>query len=227
MNHEIRRITQSDSEWPSQLNCLEKPPRELYVRGGNLNNLASAQNETIAIVGARNATHYGEKIARDFATYFAAIGWSIISGGAFGIDYNAHRGALLVDGATIAVLAGGLDAPYPRSHDRLFDEILERGALVSEQAPGIRAAKGHFLNRNRIIAGLSMGTLVVEAAYKSGAIRTARDCAELHRPVLALPGPITSPMSCGTHNLIRDRIAELVTSPLEAREILVRDLSRG
>ena len=115
----------------------------------------------------------------------------------------------------------------PRSHDGLFREVISRGALISEQPPGVRAAKGHFLNRNRIIAGLSMGTIVVEAAYKSGAIRTARDSAELFRPVLALPGPITSPQSCGTHNLIRDRIAELVTSPLEARELLMRELASG
>jgi len=127
-------------------------------------------------------------------------------------------------GPLSAVLAGGLDAPYPRSHDRLFNEILEQGALISEQPPGVRAAKGHFLNRNRIIAALGSGTIVVEAAFKSGAIRTARDSAELFRPVLAIPGPITAPTSAGTHNLIRDRIAELVTSPLEAREIIMREL---
>ena len=227
MNNEIRCISSSDDEWPTQLNQLSNPPKHLYVLGQNLQEIASEVTETVAIVGARNSTHYGEKISRDFATYFAALGWSVVSGGAFGIDYNAHQGALLIDGVTIAVLAGGLDLPYPRSHDGLFREVISRGALISEQPPGVRAAKGHFLNRNRIIAGLSMGTIVVEAAFKSGAIRTARDSAELFRPVLALPGPITSPQSCGTHNLIRDRIAELVTSPLEARELLVRELPSG
>lgn len=226
VNQEIRAITPADAEWPSQLNQLLKPPRELFVRGRNLKEIAGCtKNQMVAIVGARNSTHYGEKISRDFATYFAALGWSVVSGGAFGIDYHAHRGALLVEGVTIAVLAGGLDLPYPQSHHPLFREILERGALISEQPPGVRAAKGHFLNRNRLIAGLSLGTIVVEAAYKSGAIRTARDCAELLRPVLAIPGPITAPQSCGTHNLVRDRIAELVTSPLEAREIIMRELS--
>lgn len=225
MRDEIRRITPQDLEWPRQLDALAAPPKELYVSGGNLTEIASIHGDSVAIVGARNSTYYGEKVARDFAAYLAALGWSIISGGAFGIDCNAHRGALLVDGLTIAVLAGGLDAPYPRSHDSLFREILERGALISEQPPGVRAAKGHFLNRNRIIAGLSRGTIVVEAAYKSGAIRTARDCAEILRPVLAIPGAITAPQSAGTNNLIRDRIAELVTSPLEAREIIMREFS--
>ncbi|NDA80396.1 MAG: DNA-protecting protein DprA [Actinobacteria bacterium] len=225
MSTEIRRITPTDSEWPDQLHALAAPPRELYVRGRNLAEIAGMDGDSVAIVGARNSTHYGEKVARDFATYLAALGWSIVSGGAFGIDYHAHRGALLIDGITIAVLAGGLDAPYPRSHDGLFREILERGALISEQPPGVRAAKGHFLNRNRIIAGLSRGTIVVEAAFKSGAIRTARDCAEIFRPVLAIPGAINAPQSAGTNTLIRDRIAELVTSPLEAREIIMREFS--
>lgn len=224
MRSEIRLITPDDPEWPAQLDALSKPPTQLFVRGRDLRECAAATSETVAIVGARNSTYYGEKIARDFATYFAALGWSIVSGGAFGIDYNAHRGALLIEGITIGVLAGGLDFPYPRSHDQLFSDILKCGALISEQPPGVRAAKGHFLTRNRIIAGLSRGTIVVEAAYKSGAIRTARDCAELLRPVLAIPGLITSPQSCGTNTLIRDRIAELVTSPSEAREIIMREL---
>ena len=221
MSGEIRRITPSSSEWPSRLNSLEKPPRELYVRGRDLSEIAAERHRTLAIVGARNSTYYGEKIARDFATYFAALDWSVVSGGAFGIDYNAHRGALLVDGVSIAVLAGGLDYPYPRSHDQIFSEITARGALISEQPPGVRAAKGHFLARNRLIAALSIGTIVVEAAYKSGAIRTARDSAALYRPVIAIPGAITSPQSFGVHALIRDRIAELVTSPGEALEILM------
>lgn len=225
MRNSIRCIRAGDREWPNQLDVLAKAPAELYVVGRDLEEIASEQSQTVAIVGARNSTHYGEKIARDFATYFAALGWSVVSGGAFGIDYNAHRGALLIEGITIGVLAGGLDCPYPRSHGSLFREILRDGALISEQPPGVAAAKGHFLNRNRIIAALSMGTIVVEAAYKSGAIRTARDSAEILRPVLAIPGPITSSQSCGTHNLIRDRIAELVTSPTEAREIIMRELS--
>ena len=220
MSDEIRVITAGDSEWPDQLNALRNPPERLYLRGRNLRDAFTNSAGSISNVGARNSTPYGEKLARDFAMYFAGVGWNVVSGGAFGIDYNAHQGALLIDGVTIAVLAGGLDSPYPRSHDKLFDEILINGTLISEQPPGVRAAKGHFLTRNRIIAALSRGTLVVEAAYKSGAIRTARDCAELFRPVLAIPGPLTSPQSCGTHNLIRDRIAELVTSPSEALEIL-------
>lgn len=220
MKSSIRLITPLSAEWPTQLSALTRPPAALYVRGRDLREIASCDSQTLAIVGARNATHYGEKIARDFATYFAALGWSVVSGGAFGIDYNAHQGALLINGVTIAVLAGGLDLPYPRSHDELFHEILKDGALISEQPPGVRAAKGHFLARNRIIAGISRGTVVIEAAYKSGAIRTARDSAELFRPVMALPGAVTSPQSCGTHQLIRDRIAELVTSPTEILEIL-------
>ena len=217
---EIRRITSSSPEWPKQLNSLKNPPDQLFVLGRNLGEIAELNSQSVAIVGARNSTFYGEKIARDFATYFAALDWSVVSGGAFGIDYNAHRGALAVDGVSIAILAGGLDIPYPRSHNSLFHEIAERGALISEQPPGVRAAKGHFLARNRLIAALSKGTIVVEAAYKSGALRTARDSAELFRPVLAIPGPITSPQSAGTHGLIRDRIAELVTSPTEALELL-------
>ena len=220
MKDKIRVINPSDAEWPTQLNALAKPPQELYIRGRDLREIASSLIESVAIVGSRNSTHYGEKIARDFALYFAGLGWTVISGGAFGIDYNAHQGALMIDGVSIAVLAGGVDRPYPRSHDRLFEEILTRGALISEQPPGVRAHKGDFLERNRIIAALARGTIVVEAALRSGALRTARDSAELFRPVLAIPGPVSSPQSSGTHTLIRDRIAELVSSPSEALEML-------
>jgi DNA processing protein len=205
-----------DLDWPIRVDDLESPPIALIVKGRR--DLFS--NPSLAIVGTRNPTPYGTRIAGDFAAGFVDREWDIISGGAYGIDSAAHRGALVAEGRTIAVIASGIDAPYPSGNSRLFDEICENGAIISEVVPGVPALPHRFLTRNRIIAALSQSTLVVEAAFRSGSLRTARDAAQLLRPVMAIPGPINSPSSEGCHRLIGERAAELVTSVADACELI-------
>ena len=215
----MRRVIPSDEEWPSQLGMLEVPPSQLFIESSE-SDLSVLTTKSIAIVGSRNATPYGLRVAADFAAVLAEAGYTIISGGAFGVDAAAHRGALSVGGKTVVVLAGGVDCPYPMAHSNLFTDASRNGALVSEHPAGTPSHKHNFLSRNRIIAGLAFGTLIVEAAYKSGAIRTALDTVKLLRPVMAIPGPISSPLSAGVNRLIADRVAELVTSSWEIEEMV-------
>ena len=215
----MRRVIPSDKEWPSQLGMLEVPPSQLFIESSE-SDLSVLTAKSIAIVGSRNATPYGLRVAADFAAALAEAGYTIISGGAFGVDAAAHRGALSVGGKTVVVLAGGVDCPYPMAHSNLFTDASRNGALVSEHPAGTPSHKHNFLSRNRIIAGLAFGTLIVEAAYKSGAIRTALDTVKLLRPVMAIPGPISSPLSAGVNRLIADRVAELVTSSWEIEEMV-------
>ncbi len=178
------------------------------------------KSESLAIVGTRNPTPYGVRNAQEFAAGFVDRGWAIVSGGAYGIDSAAHKGALIAEGLTIAVTASGLDSTYPAGNQRLFDEIVENGAIITEYLPGVIARPHRFLVRNRLIAALSRGTVVIEAAFRSGSLRTARDASELLRPVMAIPGPINAPTSEGCHRLIGERSAELVTSVADAYELL-------
>jgi len=205
-----------DAQWPPFLNELDVPPIALIVKG----DLAILSEESLAIVGTRNPTPYGIRNAQEFAAGFVDRGWAIVSGGAYGIDSAAHRGALIAEGATIAVTASGLDSSYPAGNQRLFDEIAENGAIVTEYLPGAIARPHRFLVRNRLIAALSRGTIVIEAAFRSGSLRTARDAADLMRPVMAIPGPINAPTSEGCHRLIGERSAELVSSVADAYELL-------
>ena len=209
-------LTPEDLDWPIRVDDLESPPIALIVKGRR----DLFTNPSLAIVGTRNPTPYGIRIAGDFAAGFVDREWDIISGGAYGIDSAAHRGALVAEGRTIAVIASGIDTPYPSGNSRLFDEICENGAIISEVVPGVPALPHRFLTRNRIIAALSQSTLVVEAAFRSGSLRTARDAAQLLRPVMAIPGPINSPSSEGCHRLIGERAAELVTSVADACELI-------
>ena len=215
----MRRVIPGDKEWPNQLGMLEVPPSQLFIESSE-SDLSVLTTKSIAIVGSRNATPYGLRVAADFAAALAEAGYTIISGGAFGVDAAAHRGALSVGGKTVVVLAGGVDCPYPMAHSNLFTDASRNGALVSEHPAGTPSHKHNFLSRNRIIAGLAFGTLIVEAAYKSGAIRTALDTVKLLRPVMAIPGPISSPLSAGVNRLIADRVAELVTSSWEIEEMV-------
>lgn len=209
-------LTPEDLGWPTQLNDLAAMPIGLIVKG----RVECLSQRSIAIVGTRNPTPYGARIASDFAAGFVDREWLIVSGGAYGIDTHAHKGALIAEGVTIAVTASGIDINYPAGNERLFSEIAELGAIVSEVMPGTPAFPSRFLTRNRIIAALSKSTLVVEAAFRSGSLRTARDAAELLRPVMAIPGPINSPTSEGTHRLIGERAAEIVTSVADAIELI-------
>jgi DNA protecting protein DprA len=214
--HCARLITPADEDWPQQLNDLAAPPIGLIFKG----NLSALLQPSLAIVGTRNPTSYGARIAGDFAAGFADREWAIVSGGAYGIDSYAHKGALIAEGVTVAVVASGIDINYPAGNTRLFAEICESGAIVTEFMPGHKALPNRFLTRNRIIAALSKATLVVEAAFRSGSLRTARDAAEIFRPVMAIPGPINSPTSEGCHRLIGERAAEIVTSVADAVEFV-------
>lgn len=214
--HQVRLLTPEDTDWPIQVNDLIAPPIGLIVKG----DVAALHLPSLAIVGTRNPSSYGARIAGNFAAGFVDREWAIVSGGAYGIDSYAHKGALIAEGITVAVIASGIDVNYPAGNARLFAEICETGAIVTEFMPGEKALPSRFLTRNRLIAALSKATLVVEAAFRSGSLRTARDAAELFRPVMAIPGPINSPTSEGCHRLIGERAAEIVTSVADAVEFV-------
>jgi len=209
-------LTPEHEHWPQGVNQLINPPIGLIVAGDS----SSLITPALAVVGSRKPTTYGAHVASDFARAFSDLGWTIISGGAYGIDSYAHKGALIAEGVTVAVIASGIDINYPAGNTRLFVEICESGAIVTEFMPGHRALPHRFLTRNRLIASLSKATLVVEAAFRSGSLRTARDAAEIFRPVMAIPGPINSPTSEGCHRLIGERAAEIVTSVADAVEFV-------
>ncbi len=204
------------SKWPHQLNQLTNPPIGLIVKG----DVSCLARKSIAIVGTREPSEYGKRTAREFAEAFVNEGWLVVSGGATGIDSHAHSAALRASGQSIAVIASGISVDYPSSNSNLFEAISNSGALVSEVMPFIRAQQNRFLIRNRIIAALSCATLVVEAAYRSGSLRTARDASDLMRLVMAVPGPLNSVTSEGCHRLIAERAAEIVTSVADAVEFV-------
>lgn len=207
-----------DSAYPPLLLQSADPPLLLYVQG----NAALLSQPCLAIVGSRNASVQGVDNARAFAAHLSGHGWTIVSGLAFGIDGAAHEGGLTGPGSTVAVVGTGLDRVYPARHRALAHRIAEQGALVSEFAPGVPPLAANFPLRNRIIAGLSRGTLVVEAAMKSGSLITARLAAEAGREVFAVPGSIHSPLSRGCHVLIREG-AKLVESAADILEELQGD----
>jgi DNA processing protein len=178
------------------------PPLALWVRGTS--RLDELVDRSVAIVGSRASTAYGEHVAGELGHQLGERGWTVVSGGAFGIDAAAHRGALAADAPTLAVLACGVDRPYPAAHGALFHRIAETGLLVSEWPPGCAPLRHRFLVRNRLIAALTRGTVVVEAAARSGAQATARRARQLGRQVLVVPGPVTSAMSVGCHELLRE-----------------------
>jgi DNA processing protein len=218
-----RLVVPEDDEWPAlPLHCLTVavaaepadrryqsdrtlapvPPVALWVRGpARLDELA---DRSVAIVGSRASTAYGEHVAGELGHQLGERGWTVVSGGAFGIDAAAHRGALAAEAPTMAVLACGVDRPYPAAHGALFTRIAETGLLVSEWPPGCAPLRHRFLVRNRLIAALTRGTVVVEAAARSGAQATAKRARRLGREVLVVPGPVTSAMSVGCHELLRD-----------------------
>lgn len=210
-----RIVMPGDDEWPAQLDDLgATAPWALWLRGRTL----SAQR-SVAIVGSRSCTAYGERVAADMAAEIADAGYPIVSGGAFGIDAAAHRGALTTSSSTVAVLASGIDVPYPTAHTALFERIAAQGTMLSESPPGAHPTRAAFLIRNRVIAALSYGTVVVEARFRSGALSTYRHAAELHRVLMGVPGPITSPESGGVHALLKAD-AQLVTSGADVLSLI-------
>ncbi len=219
-----RVVTPDDPEWPAwrMLGLAQlEPGRDrdgavplvLWVRGPR--SLLESSERAVAVVGARCSTGYGNRVTGEIAGDLAAQGWTIVSGAAFGIDAMAHRAALAVEGPTIAVLACGIDRPYPAQHERLLTDIAESGLVVSEYPPGVSAQKHQFLARNRLIAALADGVLVIEAGLRSGARNTVKWARRLGRPALAVPGPVTSAASVGCHRMIRDGEALLVTKAEE------------
>jgi DNA processing protein len=200
---ETRALARGDAEYPALLLAVPEAPEPLHVRGRLVDRDALA----VAIVGSRRATPYGLGVAEALAADLAARGVTVVSGLARGIDAAAHRGALRVGGRTVAVLGSGLDVVYPTENQRLAEEIAEGGALLSQFAPGTPPLPHHFPTRNRVIAGLSLAVVVVEAAERSGSLITARLAAELGREVLAVPGRVTAPESRGTNRLIQDGAA--------------------
>jgi DNA processing protein len=188
-----------DDEYPVALEDLEYPPNQLF----GLGDPAMLRPPIVAIVGTRDPTAYGLRITRAIAGSLARAGVSIVSGMARGIDAAAHRAALEVGGRTVAVMGTGIDVPYPTGHRDLHQVLSERALVISEHGNGIRAHKGAFPRRNRIIAGLAPVTIVIEAGERSGALNTAEWAGDLRRTVAAVPGPIDSPQSVGSNDLIR------------------------
>ena len=215
----IRLIHPGDPEWPGQLADLgDAQPYALWLRGTA--DLRFSCLRSVAIVGSRAATAYGSYVAAEIAASVAARGWAVISGGAYGVDASAHRAALGAEGVTVAVLACGVDVPYPAGHKDLLEAIAVHGVIASEWPPGSNATRLRFLVRNRVIAALAAGTLVVEAGQRSGALNSARHARDLGRRLMAVPGPVTSDLSAGCHHIIREWQGVLVTSAAEVIEYL-------
>jgi len=218
-----RLLLPGDPEWPRGLEDLgPRAPFALWARGraGLLGASAHASShapsqarpEAVAIVGARAATGYGEHVAAEFAAGLAERGVVVVSGGAYGIDGAAHRGALATEGETVAVLAGGLDRFYPAGHESLLRRIVDGGAVLAEVPCGTPPTRFRFLQRNRLIAAMSASVVVVEAGARSGSLNTAGHAAEIGRPIGAVPGPVTSAASAGCHRLLREFPSVCVTS---------------
>lgn len=238
----VHCIARDSPRFPAALLDLHTPPRELYIIGS----LDTLRAPVITVVGTRDATPYGERITRELCSKLARAGACIASGLARGIDAAAHRAALAEGGHTVAVLGTGIDVPYPVGHRELHHRIGERGLLISEFPKGQRAARGSFPRRNRILAAIAEVTIVVEAGRKSGARLTAHDALELGRTVAAVPGPIDSPQSEGSNELLRDgavviatiddalTLAGLTVQPAASRadlgereQLVLRELRRG
>jgi DNA processing protein len=220
-----RFVIPGDQEWPDQVDDLVRlgrrdggVPLGLWVRGPL--DLRAACRRSVAVVGARAATAYGEYVAGELGLGLAERLWTVVSGGAYGIDGAAHRGAIAGAGATVAVLACGVDVAYPRGHSALIDRIAQTGLIVSEWPPGCSPMRFRFLVRNRVIAALTAGTVVVEANIRSGALSTANRARELDRYVMAVPGPVTSTMSRGTNQLLREPDVMCVTGVADVVELV-------
>jgi DNA processing protein len=222
----VRYVVPGDDEWPSQVDDLLSaelldhrggPPLGLWVKGPTrLDQLG----RSVAVVGSRSATTYGTEVAANIAGCLVRAGHPVVSGAAYGIDQAAHRGALAVDGANVAVLACGVDRAYPTAHKKLLDHLGQTSAVVAEVPPGCAISRGRFLSRNRLIAALTRGTVVVEAAARSGALNTANWASRLNRHLMGVPGPVTSAQSQGIHELIRTGAASLVTRGEEVLEVV-------
>lgn len=218
----VRLLTPDDPAWPARLDDLGlHAPHCLWLRGAD--GLLGDDRPSVAIVGARAATGYGEHVAAELAAELGGAGVRVVSGAAYGIDGAAHRAALAAGGETVALLAGGADRAYPAGHTELIDRIADRGVVVSEVPCGAAPTKWRFLARNRVIAALADAVVVVEAGWRSGSLNTAGHAAELGRPLGAVPGPVTSAASAGCHRLLREYDAVCITGADDVRELLGLD----
>ena len=222
-----RLLTPDDDDWPAWRMLPfagaeaagirdAYPPLALWVLGSA--SVDAVTSRSIAIVGTRAASGYGEHVTTEFSYELAGQGWTVVSGAAYGIDGAAHRAALAAAGMTVAVLACGVDRCYPSGHGALLCQIARQGLVISEYPPGTTPAKHRFLARNRLVAALSDGVVVVEAGWRSGARSTATWARHLGLPVMAVPGPVTALSSAGCHRMVRNREATLVTSAAEIAE---------
>lgn len=227
----IRLITRHDPEWPDHLNHLadsdpdSHAPAALWAKGPL--SMAVATKHSVALVGSRAATSYGTELAKDFAFELAEAGYTVWSGAAIGVDGAAHQGALAganhsgrSTGPTVAILGCGVDTAYPRSHQSLLERISEHGLIVSEYPPGAHVKRFRFLQRNRLLAALTQGTVVIEAAARSGALNTINHAANLGRPIGAVPGLVTSGASAGCHAVLRNHHATVITSAADIAELI-------
>lgn len=219
-----RVVRNVDEHWPDGLDDLgDHGPRVLWCRGDVT--ALPRRERAVAIVGARASTGYGEHVAMDFAAGLTSRGYTVVSGGAYGIDGMSHRAVLACGGTTVAVLAGGIDQLYPAGHDELLRRIITSGAVVSEVSPGGAPTRWRFLQRNRLIAAMAGVTVVIEAGYRSGSLNTATHARDLDRPIGVVPGPVTSGASAGCHRLLRTNPATtLVTSVADVVELLTNEL---
>jgi DNA processing protein len=222
-----RFVVPGDDEWPSGLDDLRHAegiqrrggePFGLWLRGPG--HLAHLMERSVALVGSRAATAYGHGVAGDLAADLVEQGVTVLSGGAFGIDIAAHRGALAAGGPTVCVLANGVDVAYPPAHASIFESLARDQLLVSELPPAAHPTRVRFLSRNRLIAAMSRGTVVVEAALRSGARNTAGWALACGRPLMAVPGPVYSRASTAPHLMIRNGQAVLITSAAEILELI-------
>lgn len=206
----LRLVVPGDRDWPLAFDGLgDHAPAALWLRGaGDLPVVESS----VAVVGCRASTSYGEQVAADLSSALCDRGFTVVSGGAYGIDGMAHRAALAAESATVAVMAGGVDRFYPSGHDSLLRSVAETGLVISESPCGSTPSKWRFLQRNRVIAALTAATVVVEAGRRSGALNTAAHAQVLGRPVGVVPGPVTSPSLAGCHAVIRSGLGVCVTS---------------
>nr|WP_257573339.1 DNA-processing protein DprA [Streptomyces sp. JJ66] len=213
-----RFVCPGDRDWPVQLDDLQAArPVGLWLRGAGSLRLAALRS--VAVVGARACTDYGSHVASVLGADLAERGWTVVSGAAYGVDGAAHRGALAVTGATVGVLACGVDVAYPPGNGRLIDRIASQGLLLAELAPGEHPTRPRFVLRNRVIAALTRGTVVVEAQLRSGSLVTARWAEKLGRQTMGVPGAVTSSCSSGVHRLLRGG-AHVVTSAAEVIELI-------
>ena len=222
----VRALTPGDAHWPGALNDLGgAAPYVLWVRGAS-SFLARALRDFVTITGARASTPYGDHVARELAAAVAADDRVVVAGGAYGIEGVAHQTALATGGDTIAILANGVDRPYPAGHRELLDRVADVGVLVSEVPPGTVPTRHRFIARARLMAALSSATVLVEAGFRSGSLAVAHRASELGRGVGAVPGPVTSASSAGPHRLLQTGVASLVADAADLAGLAEHQSSR-